>query len=253
MAKDTTNSIGHYLTVKEIDESDLAPIRKWKNLKVATEGELIWVSNFEDVQITSVEVKSIPNKSIYYSENGKLYPQNGLLPEGNEPSLLWTPIRRAFPLKLTNYNHNFFGVDEKISISIIKSDKPRDSKAMIIDMDSFKLYIETTSAIRLKNMEWVILNNTEVLVFGAPLLPLNGEAYWKKQGHFLPIGYDFELYELSNLVSKKIDPENLNWIIWNKDSNYFKVEKAVVQSLTIGSVRKSIGFKEDSFSRLDDE
>lgn len=253
MAQDVTSSISHYLAIKEERESDLSTIRKWKNLKVATDKDLIWVSNFEEVQIASVEVKSIPEKQIYYSKNGKLYPQNSLLPAGNEPRFLWTPIERAFPLQLTNYNHNFFGIEEKISISIIESENQREEAAMLVDLEQFNAYMQTTSAIRLKNLKWVILNETDVLVFGTPLLPLNGEVYWKRENHFLPVGYDFELYELSKMIGKKVDPETLNWIVWNKASTYFLVQKAIVQPLTIGSFRKSFGHKENSFATVDYE
>lgn len=253
MAKNVTNGIGHYLTVNSVNESDLAKIRKWKNLKIATEGNLIWVSNFEDVQIESIEVKSIPDKNIYYSKNGKLYPQNSLLPNGNEPSLLWTPIERAFPLKLTNYNHNFFGIDEQIDISIIERETPRDAELMLVDLGSFKQYMEEASAFRLRKMKWVILNNTDALVFGTPILPLNGDVYWRRQDHFLPIGYDFELYELSLMISEKVNPEQLNWIIWDKSSNYFAVEKEIIQPLSIGSVRKSLGDENGEFENIDNE
>lgn len=248
MAQDVTSGIGHYLVIKEERESDLAAIRKWKNLKVATDKDLIWVSNFEDVQIASVEVKSIPEKQIYYSKNGKLYPQNSLLPAGNEPRFLWTPIERAFPLRLTNYNHNFFGIEEKITISIIESENPREAAAMLVNLEQFNGYMQTASAIRLKNLKWVILNDTDALVFGTPLLPLNGEVYWRNQDHFLPIGHDFELYELSAIIGKKFDPETLNWIVWNKASTYFLIEKTMIQPLTIGSFRKSIQRNENSFT-----
>ena len=86
---------------------------------VGFDDDNVWISNFEQVQIESVLVKAIPNVTLYYSKNSKLFLLNSLLPSCKEPMLLWTPIERALPLKIHSFNHNYFGLDDKLSISIV--------------------------------------------------------------------------------------------------------------------------------------
>lgn len=247
MASDVENGLrSYYLSIDKSKKEDLSILRNWNTLKVASEGDKIWLTNFTADQIKAVEVKIIPKKEIYYSKNGKLYPLNSLLPSGNEPSLLWTPIQRAFPIKIKKFNHNYFGVNEKISIRFIKEENSKKAYVMYISIEEMYEYAKTAPAVRLEKLYWVVVNKTHVLLFGTPVLPIPGDMFWKKDDLIIPVGFNFELPLLSNLVNQQINSDNDYWIIWNPDCTYYKVEKNQLKLLTLASVRKTMSYYDNN-------
>jgi hypothetical protein len=240
MAQDITNGISYYLSVAIGEKDNLGTLRNWSNLKVAFDKNKVWVTGFELAQIESVAVKSIPSKNIYYSKNAQLFLQNSLLPDQKEPAFLWTPIERALPLELTNFNNNYFGIEEGVKMKLISTDNEQRAIAMLLELNLLKTFVESAPAIRLDNLTWTLLNKKDALLFGTPLLPIDGEAFWLNEGMLLPVGYQFELDSLVKLVRIKIDPDNEQLIIWNEDSTYFKVNKEAIEKLTISSFRKTM-------------
>ncbi len=240
MAENSSNSINYYLVIRREDEAEVASIRHWKNLKVAFEKDYIWITNFELVQIDSVVVKSIPYKLIYYSKDGKLYLKNSLLPEQNEPNMLWTPIERAFPLRIYSYNHNYFGIEERIPIKLVQDENIKEARVMLSDTKALKEYIEVSAEVRVKKLEWTVVNNNKVLIFGTPLLPIQGSTLWVKGQSIIPVGLNFELYILQQQIEKSMNVNGDVWIVWNSDSSYFKVDKTAIMPLTLSSFRKTI-------------
>ena len=241
MAKDSANIVNYFLCVDESHKNDIAKLRQWTNLKVAFEEDKIWITNFERYQIESTEVKSIPYKSLYYSNNNKLFLKHSLLPSRKEPSLLWTPIERALPLKIDNYNHNFFGISEDLAIKLIPTQESKEAEMMLLSLKTLNTYAETAPEIRLAKLSWVIINDNEALVFGQPILPINGKVYWRQNDMLMPVGFDFELYLLNQQIEKIIDAEKQYLKIWNEDSSYFNINKDLLMPLSLGSIRKTIG------------
>lgn len=240
MENNASNNINYYLKISKANENDLASIRAWKNLKVAFEGSDIWVTNFSNSQINSTEVKSIPYKECYYTKNGKLYNLNSILPNGNEPKPLWTPIQRALPISFKSENFNYFGTEEKVKVQIIKSETEKKADAIICDIDQLGKYIPTASNFRLEKIQWVSINHKQAFLIGTPILPLSGKAYWKTGNSFIPVGFKFELSILSKEFELKIDPYGNNYIIWNSDGTYFLIQKAKCDILSIGGYRMTV-------------
>ncbi len=240
MAKNAENDIKYFLQIEKIYQDDLANIRLWQNLKMAFDEDKIWIKDFDYVQINSLEVKSIPYKTIFYEKSGKLFLQNSRLPERNVPSLLWASIERALPVRLPSFNHNYFGVNETININIIPSESEAEAVGMITKITNLSTYIQTAPAIRLQNLRWTILNNDKVFIIGKPLLPITGETFWQRKDFLLPTGYDFDLHILSDILANKLNPDKDSFVIWNKDNNYFLIHRNDFQNLSIGSFRESV-------------
>jgi hypothetical protein len=240
MAQDSPNHLSYFLVVENAHQVQLGSIRHWQNLKIATEGNQIWVKDFTQGQIESIEVKCIPSKQIFYAKDGKLFPKGSLLPSRKEPSLLWSPIERGLPVHLPSFNYNFFGIEEKIDFKLVPSEKERESYALLTTTDSLGKYIETAPSVRLQKLDWLIINHLFTLILGTPLLPLQGEVFWRQGNFLIPVGYDFELYSLCDLVETMINPTGDSIVLWNIDSSYFLLEKQQVESLTLGSFRKSV-------------
>ncbi len=239
MAQDSSSSIAYFLLMDKINQEDLAPLRKWSNLKVAFDKDQIWITNFEHHQIESIEVKSVPYKTIFYRKESKLFLLNSLLPDRNEPSCLWTPIERAFPLEIKNANFNYFGIEEKVAIKLVQEEVERAAEVLLTDISTLENYLNTAPAIRLKNLTWVVIGTSEVLIFGKPLLPISGTVFWKNQEAIIPVGYNFELAIISETINKKINTTKSAWVIWFKNATYFALEKSQLMPLTLSSFRKT--------------
>lgn len=239
MANDVENDMSFFMVVHEENKSHLAGIRHWKNLKIAFDRDYIWVKDIDYVQVNSLEVKSIPYKVVYYAGQGKLFLLHSQLPDRAIPALLWTPIERALPVKLPSYNHNYFGVREKISVNIIPSDLEREAIAMITTINTLRSYIETAPAVRLQ-VKWTILNNDKVFLLGTPLLPVDGQVFWQHHNFMIPAGHDFDLYVLCDKVNSILNPGNDSWVVWNANSTYSLIEKNDLRPLSLSSFRKSI-------------
>ena len=240
MANDAQGNVKYYCVVNKSDLGTLENLRKWENLKVAFDESKIWLSNFSELQINAKETKQLPYKEIFYSKNAKLYPQGSLLPSGNEPNFLWTPIQRALPIDLPKINHNFFGIDEMIHMNLITSEIEREATAILVSLDQLYVYTNTHAKIRWKNLRWVILNKKNALVFGTPLLPINAQSYYAHNNMLIPCGYEFELSILTEKYSTKIDPENDCWIVWNETGTYFKIEQKLLKPVSRTSVKVAI-------------
>ncbi len=235
MAKDVSNNITYYLLLDVAHQSALGAIRAWENVKVAFEGSQVWVKDFDYVQISALEVQSMPYKTIFYEKEGKLFLINSLLPDRNIPALLWTPIERALPIELPKMNHNFFGIKEKISLKIVPTDIEMPDNVMITTILQLKSYIVTAGAVRTKNLTWTLLNDDKVLLLGTPLLPLSGDTFWQNGDFLLPSGYDFDLHILSETLSCNINPYQQYWIVWNVDNSYFLIPKSDLEQLSLAS------------------
>lgn len=240
MAQDAANDIGYFLLIEKSRRDDLAAIRQWNNLKVAFEEGYIWVKDFNYAQIHSLEVKIIPFKTVYDCHKGKLHFTGSRLPERNLPNLLWTNIDRALPVKLLSFNHNYFGISEQITISLVPCETECPAVCMLAELSDLKQCIETIAAIRLQHLQWALINNDKAFIIGSPLLPVKAKVYWQDGPALIPAGYNFELPVLTKELCQFIDPDNRYWIIWHIDGTYALLDKEKLQPLTLSSFRISM-------------
>jgi hypothetical protein len=240
MEENSRNDLNYFMLIPESQSDDLASIRHWNNLKVAQDKFGLWVSNFEYNQIHSIQIKIIQNKQIFYSKSNKLFLLERLLPERSIPALLWTPIERAFPLKIAKLNNNYFGLNQQLIAHLKPEEFEQKSAAIILQLDELTNFIQQASKIRLSKLKWLILNNKDALIFGTPLLPLKGQVYWQDLNHLIPIGFNFDIQLYSTTLEDKLNPEKSHLVVWNEDGSYFKVDKELFTNLSISSVRKSI-------------
>jgi len=226
----------------EIDKSHkevLGSIRHWENVKIAFTDTAIWLKDFTLEQSNSADLQQLPHLVSYEVKDNLLFLRGSLLPTKKVPSaLLWSPIMRALPVELPGLNHNFFGINEKVAVQIVKSEIEKEAFALLTSIATAKEYIETAPEVRLKNLEWIVLED-KVLLFGTPLLPIKGVAFWKNKNAFLPTGFDYELPILSAIIDKKINSDGQNYVLWQSDSSCVLISKNSVKPLSIGSFRKT--------------
>jgi hypothetical protein len=226
-----------FLKINSEHKELLAGIRSWDNLKVAFDAPYIWIKDFTTSQLDASELHQIPFTVIYELKENLLFIKGSLLPSQKLPSgLLWTPILRALPIELPSFNHNFFGISEQVHFQILPSKTEREAFVLVTTFEEAEKYITTAPVIRLEKLLWVVIDS-KVVIFGTPILPIQGETFWKNNNFLLPAGFDFEFPVLSDLLQQKINPEQNNWIFWKKDATYFTVSKEDLKPLSISSFR----------------
>ncbi len=227
-----------FLLEIEIQHKDfLGSIRHWDNLKVGFDEQSIWIKDFTDQQLYLSELQQIPFKEIYEVKDNLLFIKGSLLPTKKMPSgLLWSPILRALPVGLPSLNHNYFGIDEQVKISVLPSEQEKEAHALLTDYATAKQYIESAPSVRLSPLQWTIINHN-ILFIGQPLLPVKGKTYWKNNDFLLPSGYDFEFPILSETIQQKMNPSQNSFILWEADSSYIIISKHDMQPLSISSFR----------------
>jgi hypothetical protein len=240
MEKDAGGSIVYFLSIPQAYKNDLARIRQWTNLKASFDENIIWIRDLNYQQVYSTEVRSIPFATAYYEKSNQLYLLDRKLPERNVPGLLWTPIDRALPVKLPSLNHNYFGIHDTISITMVPSDRETDAVAMIVSLDVLSHYIENAPAVRLEKIRWAVLGSNQAFLLGTPLLPIPGTTVWSRKDLLFPTGYDFELHSVSDVIQKKINPGRDSWILWDTDNSYQLISKESLVPLSRSSFRVTI-------------
>jgi hypothetical protein len=240
MSENFPDELNWLLEIEQKQLDYLGKIRHWGNLRIASGPGVYWVKNFTDIQIHSVEVKSIPFKKIFYVRDQHLFPPGHQVPAKKlPPALIWTPVEKGLPVKLPSFNHNNFGIQEKLSFRIVPSETEQEASAMVIPLATLGAYINSEPGVRLKGLAWVILEDGEAFILGKPMLPLPGAAYWRRGNSWLPAGYDFEKLVLFEVIYRELEAGNGGMMLWQKDSTFLAIARDLFRPLTRSSFRES--------------
>ena len=240
MATDIANHLEHWLSIGQQHKDLLVYIRHWDNLKVASEGKELWIKGFTGEQLLSVTVRSIPFTQLFYCKDDQLFPAGSLLPQRKIPAWLWLPIERALPVENNSLNHNFFGITQQYQPDLVATATEQPASWLLADKKEAGTYIENAAAIRLSGLKWIVVNDTEVLIAGTPLLPLRGKAYWQKGKFILPAGYELRFPALERMMAAKMDEAGEHFIWWTDAQHYELLQPAMLQPLSIASWRQTM-------------
>ena len=240
MAGDTPDGLTYYLSIPKQHLSKLLSIRHWEELSMATDEDLIWVRNITQVHLDSLEIRAMPFRVLYYRENHQLFPLGGLLPERNIPSLLWSPIRRGLPIRLPAQVKKSLTVTTGMKIKLIKTEELQESTALLLDVHTLAKYMESAPTFRLQGLSWLIMAAEKALVFGKPLLPLPGEAFWSQGNFLIPAGHQPEFPILSSMLQQELDATGGNFLIWDSKGEVRKISRNDLKPLTIYSFRETM-------------
>ncbi|HLO53108.1 MAG TPA: hypothetical protein VK169_02410 [Saprospiraceae bacterium] len=234
------NFADHLIQIETVHKELLGQIRHWGNLKIATEGNYIWIKNFTELQLASTELHSIPFTKTFVCKDNLLFPKESLLPFKKMPNLLWTPIERALNIELPNFNHNFFGIHQPVEIKLISTDAEQKATVLLVNMQTASKYISNASAIRLKPLEWVLIDAENALIFGEPMLPIDGKTFWQKGKFIFPVGLHLEFQLLEKAIEKKLNLSQNQLIWWTSEYNYCLIDSKMLKPLSISSWKQTL-------------
>ncbi len=235
MASDAANSVEYWASIPARYAPALYTLRKWPQLKMATEEELIWLRGFSEADVASTEVLSIPLLERYYLKEMHLYPIGKFLPVRVEPGLLWTDLRRGLKISLPKENFNYFGVAGEHRISLVRSEVQRATTATIIDLTSLGKYLHTAPWVRVAPLQWTIIEGKQALIIGTPLLPIRGDDYYQKGCFLLPTGWKLRYERMVDVYQKALADSRDYWYILGERGILSKLRKADLNHLSKGS------------------
>lgn len=238
MAENPSDRIKEFWAeLPQADENLLGSIRDWKNVQMTLDNQVIWLKGFTDEQAVSPEIQQLPNFIIYELRDGLLFRKDALVPTKKmRTALLWTPIDKALQLTFPQSNNNFFGIDEKLQITLKPSEEEQPAVALLSSISEIKDIILELPKFKLEKLDWIVIDD-QALFLGNPLLSLPGKTYWSKDGHLLPTGFDFEFKNLSSLLQRKYNPDLDKWLLWNEDGNVLHINKGNLRKLSVSSFR----------------
>jgi hypothetical protein len=239
MAADFANHLTWYLALDRAHTDWLGRLRHWGNLQVGFEEKLVWLTGFTPDQLGSVVVQSIPGRRLFYSHEGRLFPQGSRLPARGVPSVLWSGIGRALPVSLPGRNYHYFGLPASPLPTLQPTESERSAAALLTTLTELGTYLPTAPAVRLQPLQWTLLTPEHALLLGAPLLPIRGETYWHKANWLLPTGYDTAQPLLDEALDSRLNPAATDWLLWHPDGTYQRLSKSEFAPLSISSFRRT--------------
>lgn len=217
-------------------KDDLGVIRNWSNLKLASDGDTIWIKEITPEQLKSPEIIKLPKKTIYTLRQPHLFKLDGLVPHKRLPQgLLWTPIDRALPLTTFETKSNYYKA-QNLKIHLAKTDTEKEPDALLVELNDLDKYINSAPSIRLNKIKWVIIKDKALLV-GKPLLPIRGQSFWAKTPFLLPSGMDIIHNILHPYYTQMLNSTDGNWILWLQNNAIIKIPTSNLKPLSISSFR----------------
>ncbi len=241
MASHAHDDIEYWISVDSSARSALFSLRKWRHLKIATdEAKQIWVRGLNQKEINSKEVLRIPFIKRYYLLGAQLFPFGKKMPERTEPNLLWSPIRRGLKITLPKENFNYFGLDQTFSINLVPSTIVQPARMSIVALKDLRTYVDDAYDIRMQNLQWAILDDGRAIIYGSPLLPIQGVDFYEVACFLIPLGYAVRHKKMIGTYAKALGDGNKYWYVINEENQITKLNRSDFMPLNKGSFNKSL-------------
>jgi hypothetical protein len=240
VATNLSNDISWLLEIDESGVDFLGPIRHWQHLSMAAAGGMIWVRGLRSDDLGNSVLRGIPHARVLYLRGDHLYPENGLVPTKKmPPGLNWRPLSKGLPLGFPSFNHNYFGIGERLAVRLVASTVEASAVAVLLPVETLRSYAIAASAVRLRHLRWIVLGR-EALVIGTPMLPLPGRSFWQLGEHLLPAGYTFEFPILAETIGRRLCRQAGDRVFWSEDGSCLVLAHADVVPLSPGSIRMTV-------------
>lgn len=229
----------YWISVDPLHQKSLFDLRKWSHLKIAYEEDLIWIRGFTNNEISSVKVLKIPSAKKYYIKNTQLYLLGNRLPNMVEPSLLWTDIQRGLTLSLPTQNFNYFGLEQKYSIAIVPTEITYKINVSLVKLEALYAFVKSAAQIRMSPLLWTIIDDTQAMIIGDPLLPMNGEDYYCHGCFIIPGGWKLKYENMLDIYGASLSNSSSYWFVINEKNKIQKIKKSKFVNLNKASVVQS--------------
>jgi hypothetical protein len=116
---------------------------------------------------------------------------------------------------------------------------------LLVNIHEASNYISNASAIRLKPLKWLLIDDKNALIFGEPMLPIDGKTFWQKGKFIFPLGLQLEFQLLEKSIEKKLNLSANQWIWWTSENSFCLIERTMLKPLSISSWKQTLKIERD--------
>jgi hypothetical protein len=223
------------LPIKERDA--LGAVRNLLHLRVAEDGDLLWLRGIEADAGPNLRVQQLPVLNTYtLDEHGNLFPVGGTTPTNKLKELKWYPVAEYVNVELPTSALPGMTA-ERYKVRITASAREREAKALMTSFSVWEEYATRASELRLERLRFAVSENKDVLILGTPLPPIPGKEFWMHHSILIPCGFDFEVTLVADLLAEKLDPSHNSIFVFNADGAYEKISNMDFAPATRSAVR----------------
>lgn len=207
------------LILDKKDKEQLANLRCEDDLLVADHKEEVWIRGISTSDFLTSPTRLLPTlKTFTLDQEGYLFTVGAKTPTEKLQDLKWYSISQYCSVDLPT-SAMPAKVKSLYEVTLVASQKARETSALLTTLKVFKEYAEAASEIRLKAIRFAVSEKDEVLIMGNPLPPIPGKEYWKEDKLLLPAGLEFEIPVVSKLIGGKINAGN-SYLLFHTSGRY---------------------------------
>jgi hypothetical protein len=224
------------ITLSVQHAASLGSVRTFPGLMAAIDNEHIWVRGIPTGKPVP-KISQLPSIQTYFmDEQERLFTPGTLTPTAILPALEWQSLLSF--IKVTLPVSALPGVMEKPQrVKLVRHSHMVESTALLTTLPAWEEYAATAPLVRLQHLYFAVSENAEVLIIGAPLVPLPGKAYTLKNNILLPVGYDFDPPVIAELVKAELNPENNGMLLFHQNGRWEKIRMDYFVPATRSAVR----------------
>lgn len=202
--------------------TSLGSVRTFPGLLAARNNEHIWVRGIP-IGKPDPKISQLPAIQTYFMDaQERLFAPGTLTPTAKLPTLEWQPLLSF--IKVTLPVSALPGVMEKPQrVKLARHSHMVESTALLTTLEAWEEYAINAPLVRLQHLYFAVSENYEVLIVGAPLVPLPGKAYTLKNNILLPVGYDFDPPVIAELVIAELNPGNDCLLLFHLSGEWEKI------------------------------
>lgn len=219
------------------DNESLGSVRCFQGLQAALEENKIWLRGITASTVPDVSLLKLPlKKTFLLDEQDNLFLTGAVTPIGKLQPLNWQPV--ASFINVESPLSSLPGkTSDKVNIQLKASSEEQRGVALLTSLTSWKTYAEIAPIARLNSLRFTVSEKKEVLIIGTPLPPLPGKEYWSNQNLLLPSGYDFEIPVMAKLISKKLQADKKDAILFDITGEWQRIPVSYFVPATRSSIR----------------
>ncbi|HLK27047.1 MAG TPA: hypothetical protein VKT28_00595 [Puia sp.] len=225
--------------VDKRSEDSLSEIRCMEGISAAVEGNNLLLKYSNKISEADNKLLQLPvKKTFLVDDQHQLFEKDSMTPVSVLKELEWLPLTALLKVESQPFAMPAI-LAEKHTVKIVPSNTVVKSNALLTELNIFKNYAETSSAIRLQTLKFAASEKNQVLIIGNPLPPIPGTEYWQAYDMLIPCGYNFEIPFMSKAINDKINEKKDSVILFDVHGNYQKIDKNFFVQATRSAIRST--------------
>lgn len=233
METNVAERLVYYVCIPKAIRNELYGLRQHSHLKLAEHEDELWLTGFNEKEMTLPLVLKLSNKFCYYKKDGYLFYLDSRIPVRQLPNdLYWNGLKDVLKLEKPQFNMNYFGLSEEIVLKLKPGQSVRPIKALWTTIEALIPVMESIPDFRIKQIQWTLFNENQVILFTNMPLPVEGIGFWNLGSLFIPLGLELEY----NFLKDYLQPENEE-LIFIKASHSICINPTTIKPLTRAGFR----------------